>query len=170
MGTVVLAGATSGSTTLTPTDAVTTVITLPSATCTLAGVGVNLGVTNTNSLSADVTCNNTGSYFTGPTVGQGTSGTWFASGHVTLSDSAATTGTPSTINLKLWDGSTVIDSARVSLYVADYALSFSLSGFLASPAGNLRISANADNSTTVKMRFNASSNSKDSTITAFRIG
>lgn len=35
MGTVVLAGATSGSTTLTPVDAVTTTITLPSATGTL---------------------------------------------------------------------------------------------------------------------------------------
>ena len=35
MGTVVLAGATSGSTTLTPTDAVTATITLPSATGTL---------------------------------------------------------------------------------------------------------------------------------------
>jgi hypothetical protein len=36
MGTVVLAGATSGSTTLTPVDAVTATITLPSATGTLA--------------------------------------------------------------------------------------------------------------------------------------
>ena len=35
MGTLVLAGATSGSTTLTPVDAVTTVLTLPSATGTL---------------------------------------------------------------------------------------------------------------------------------------
>jgi hypothetical protein len=37
MGSVVLAGATSGSTTLTPTDAVTATITLPSATQTLVG-------------------------------------------------------------------------------------------------------------------------------------
>jgi hypothetical protein len=41
MGTVVLAGATSGSTTLTPVDAVTATITLPSATCTLAALGAN---------------------------------------------------------------------------------------------------------------------------------
>jgi len=39
MGTVVLAGATSGSTTLTPVDAVTATITLPSATGTLAALG-----------------------------------------------------------------------------------------------------------------------------------
>jgi hypothetical protein len=37
MGTVVLAGATSGSTTLTPVDAVTATITLPSATSILTG-------------------------------------------------------------------------------------------------------------------------------------
>ena len=41
MGTVVLAGATSGSTTLTPVDAVTATITLPSVTATLATLGAN---------------------------------------------------------------------------------------------------------------------------------
>jgi hypothetical protein len=41
MGTLVLAGATSGSTTLTPVDAVTTVLTLPSVTGTLATLGAN---------------------------------------------------------------------------------------------------------------------------------
>ena len=41
MGTLVLAGATSGSATLTPVDAVTAVITLPSATATLATLGAN---------------------------------------------------------------------------------------------------------------------------------
>jgi len=43
MGTVVLAGATSGSTTLTPTDAVTATITLPSATGTLVTVSGAIG-------------------------------------------------------------------------------------------------------------------------------
>jgi hypothetical protein len=37
----------------------------------------------TNSLGADVLLNNTANYFTGPSVAQGTSGTWFASGNVT---------------------------------------------------------------------------------------
>jgi hypothetical protein len=41
MASLVLAGATSGSTTLTPTDAVTATITLPSATGTLATLGAN---------------------------------------------------------------------------------------------------------------------------------
>ena len=46
MGTLVLAGATSGSATLTPVDAVTAVITLPSATATLATLGANAFVGN----------------------------------------------------------------------------------------------------------------------------
>ena len=46
MGTVVLAGATSGSTTLSPTDAVTTVITLPASTDTLIGRATTDTLTN----------------------------------------------------------------------------------------------------------------------------
>ena len=46
MGTVVLAGATSGSTTLSPTDAVTTVITFPSASDTLVGKATTDTLTN----------------------------------------------------------------------------------------------------------------------------
>ena len=46
MGTVVLAGATSGSTTLTPVDAVTATITLPSATDTLVGKATTDTLTN----------------------------------------------------------------------------------------------------------------------------
>jgi hypothetical protein len=46
MGTVVLAGATSGSTTLSPTDAVTTIITLPASTDTLVGKATTDTLTN----------------------------------------------------------------------------------------------------------------------------
>jgi hypothetical protein len=42
MGTVVLNGATSGATTLVPTDAVTATLTLPSATGTLLGSGIQI--------------------------------------------------------------------------------------------------------------------------------
>ena len=166
MGTVVLAGATSGSTTLTPTDAVTATITMPSATCTLAGVGVNVGAQITNSLSGDVALNNTGSYFTGPTVAQGSSGTWFVSGTVAVTDTAGAAG----INVKLWDGTTVIASCRALVSFASTYVAVSLSGFISSPAGNLRISVQDLASTSGVIAFNASGNSKDSTITAFRIG
>lgn len=59
MGTLVLAGATSGSATLTPVDAVTAVITLPSATATLATLGANTftgnqAITGTLSVSGAV--------------------------------------------------------------------------------------------------------------------
>ena len=64
MGTLVLAGATSGSATLTPVDAVTAVITLPSATATLATLGAqtfvgNQAITGTLSASGAITGNAT---------------------------------------------------------------------------------------------------------------
>jgi hypothetical protein len=60
MGTLVLAGATSGSATLTPVDAATAVITLPSATATLATLGANTfvgnqAITGTLSVSGAIT-------------------------------------------------------------------------------------------------------------------
>ena len=167
MGTVVLAGATSGSTTLTPTDAVTATITLPSATCTLAGVGVNVGSQVTNSLSGDVALNNTANYFDGPSVAQGTSGTWFVSGTVTVTDTASS---PAGFNIKLWDGTTVVASQQISVPTATYNGQCALSGFITSPAGNLRISVRDVTATSGKIVFNNSGNAKDSTITAFRIG
>ena len=120
----------------------------------------------TNSLSGDVALNNTGSYFTGPTIAQGSTGTWFASGSVTVEDTAGNAG----FNVKLWDGTTVIASARVfSAGGAGYCISVALSGYLATPAGNIRISVQNVTSTSGQIRFNSSGNSKDSTLSAFRI-
>ena len=117
----------------------------------------------TNSLSADVACNNIANYFTGPSVSQGTSGTWFVSGVVTVVCLGA-----SNIYLKLWDGTTVIASSAHSVFgIANVA--FSISGYLASPAGNLRISVRDPTRADTLIIFNASGNSKDSTITAIRI-
>jgi len=119
----------------------------------------------TASLGADVTLNNTGTYFDGPSVAQGTSGTWFVSGTVTVFD----TGAASTFSVKLWDGTTVIASCQGVSESASHPLSLSLSGFIASPAGNLRISVKDISATTGKILFNQSGNSKDSTITAIRV-
>jgi hypothetical protein len=116
----------------------------------------------TNSLSGDVSLSNTGSYFTGPTVAQGTAGTWFASGTVTLIDSSG-----ATFNVKLWDGTTVIASTAVAAGTG--AVSVSLSGYLATPAGNIRISVNDASSTGGLIKFNSSGNSADSTLSAIRI-
>jgi hypothetical protein len=120
----------------------------------------------TNSLGADVAMNS-GTitvYFNGPTVAQGTTGTWWASGTITLTDTAAAPR----YNCKLWDGTTIISSAQTVLPAANLQITISLSGFLASPVANIRIDCSAS-TTTAKMQFNATGNSKDSTISVHRL-
>lgn len=119
----------------------------------------------TASLGADVALNNAGLYFDGPSVAQGTSGTWFVSGTVTLQDG----GNNNIFNIKLWDGTTLISSARVQTTTSGFTTAVALSGFLATPSGNFRISVQDTNSTTGLIKFNATGNSKDSTITAIRV-
>lgn len=119
----------------------------------------------TNSLSGNVALNNTGTYFDGPSVAQGSVGTWFVSGTVTVIDTAGIAG----FKAKLWDGTTIIASTNNSSITAGAALALSLSGFITSPVGNLRISVNDQTSTSGIIENNASGNGKDSTITAFRI-
>lgn len=117
----------------------------------------------TASLLADVALNNTANYFDGPSVAQGSTGTWLAIGGATISGSSG-----DTIDAKLWDGTTVIDSRSASVG-ANGIGSISLAGLIASPAGNLRISCRNASNTAGSMKFNASGNSKDSTLTALRI-
>jgi hypothetical protein len=113
------------------------------------------------SLGADVALN-ASTYTDGPSISQGTSGTWWVSGNVTVSDSAN-----STTSCKLWDGTAVIDSGTV--FVAAGANgNCHLSGYIVSPAANLKISCKSNTATTL-MKFNLSGNSRDSTISAFRI-
>lgn len=119
----------------------------------------------TASLSGNVSLNNTGLYFDGPSVAQGVSGTWFASGNVQLQDSSAVAN----IACKLWDGTTVFDSIRLTLPAIGFSETAHLSGVIASPAGNIRISCQDTSATTGQISFNTSGNSKDSTITAVRI-
>lgn len=120
--------------------------------------------TATNSLSGDVALNNTGSYFDGPSVAAGAGTTFFASGTITITDTAGA----AVFNIKLWDGTTVVASTRFQT-TGIVAVSASLSGRFTSPAGNIRISVNDQTSTSGAILFNASSNSKDSTITVLRI-
>ena len=96
MGTVVLAGATSGSTTLSPTDAVTTVITLPASTDTLVGKATTDTLTNKTLTAPVLSGSLTGTYTLAgtPTAGASliTSGTAVAS---TSGTSIDFTGIPS---------------------------------------------------------------------------
>jgi len=162
MSSVVISGDTSGAITLAvPAVAGTNTITVPAATGT-----VLLAYTSyTNSLGADVSLTN-GVYVDGPSVAQGTTGTWFASGTVVVRDP---TNANSNWSAKLWDGTTVIASCRVNGPNANGNYTISLSGYLANPAGNIRISVNATTYSGTSMLYNSSGNSKDSTISAFRI-
>lgn len=142
---------------------------LVSGTCTITTVGTCTVATNlvraANSLGADVLLNNTANYFDGPSTAQGTSGTWLASGTVTLLDTAG----PAAFFCKLWDGTTVIASAATLAPTATLPVSLSLSGFLTTPAANIRISCRDGTATTGKIVFNSSANSKDSTLTVVQI-
>lgn len=120
----------------------------------------------TNSLSGDIALNNTGNYFTGPSVTQGSLGTWLVMGTVTFQDTAG----GAQFVAKLWDGTTVVASGDVVTSAINEIGAMALSGFITAPAGNLRIDVRDTGSTSGKIVFNASGNSKDSTITAVRIG
>ena len=120
----------------------------------------------TNSLGADVALNNVSNYFDGPSCPQGTVGTWFAAGTVTVTDSTGT----ATIYAKLWDGTTVIASLADYIVGANQLCVIALSGRLATPAGNIRISVRDTSNTAGTMVFNITGNSKDCTLTVFRIG
>lgn len=120
-----------------------------------------------NILGGDVALNNVSNYFDGPSVSQGTSGTWFASGTVTLED---TVSIGPQFSVKLWDGTNTIASAVQSSSGANVPVSITLSGFITNPGANIRISVKDASATTGKILFNQSGNSKDSSLFAFRIG
>lgn len=120
----------------------------------------------TNSLSGDVALNNTANFFDGPSVAQGTAGTWFVSGTISVNDTAG----GAVFHAKLWDGTTVISAGVTNTSTANQIGSIALSGIITSPAGNLRISAKDSTSTSGNIKFNITGTSKDSTITAVRIG
>jgi hypothetical protein len=119
----------------------------------------------TASLGSNVTLSATASYFDGPSVAQGSTGTWFASGTVTVQDTAGA----AQVFCKLWDGTTVIASADITMASSSAPSHLALSGYLASPAANLRISCRDITSTSGSILFNLTGTSKDSTISAFRI-
>lgn len=119
----------------------------------------------TNTLSGNVTLNNTGTFFDGPSVAQGTAGTWFASGTVVCKDTAGAAN----FDVKLWDGTTVIASTRMNATAANVQVSISISGYISSPAGNIRISVKDSTNANGLIEFNASGSSKDATISVIRI-
>lgn len=121
---------------------------------------------NIGSLSSDVTLNNTASYFDGPIISNAAAGTWFVSGTVTCIDTAGA----ARFSVRISDGTSVFASTDGTSGAASFQVSISVSALVISPAGNLRIQVKDNSATSGKILFNSSGNSKDSTITAIRIG
>lgn len=126
-------------------------------------IRVNL-TTASNFLGSNVALNST-TFTDGPSAAQGTSGTWFASGTVTVLDTAGA----QFFLAKLYDGTTVIASGSTQTNGPSQNMTISLSGFITSPAGNIRIAVKSQAAATSTMRFNDTGLSKDSGISCVRI-
>ncbi|WP_407160169.1 hypothetical protein [Bradyrhizobium sp. STM 3557] len=119
----------------------------------------------TNSLASPVTMTTQSTYYDGPTIAQGSSGTWLVLGNVSLAPNAA----GNVIACKLWDGTTVIDSGVKTPSAVGTSSGIHLSGVLASPAGNLRISCTNASANGGSIASSNGIDAKASTITAVRI-
>lgn len=119
----------------------------------------------TTVLGVDINMINASTYYDIATISQGSVGTWAVSASITVTNTAAA----SSFDAKLWDGATIIASGHSNIYLTAAFTTISLSGFITAPAGNLRISVQCEGNTTGVVKFNASGNSKDSVISAFRI-
>jgi hypothetical protein len=122
-------------------------------------------IANFNVLGSDVPMTTLNTFVDGPSVAQGTTGTWYASGTATVYDSALA----GVMICKLWDGTTTIASARNNSPVAQGVVSISLSGYISGPAGNIRISCKDSNGTNGVISANVSLSGRDSMVTVLRI-
>jgi hypothetical protein len=118
-----------------------------------------------NQLSGDVAMGTVSTFFDGPSVAQGSSGTWLVIAAVTLTDSANANAI-----CKLWDGTTVIATGGLRL-IASQTTSLTLVGTITSPAGNLKVSCEnlTDNTGSIKASAGSGGNVA-STLVAIRIG
>lgn len=139
--------------------------TLGTAAFTASSAYVPAGSQMTAYLGSDVNLNNASNYFPGPSVAQGSTGTWYACGTVTTLNTSG----PDQFWAKLWDGSTVINSGGFSSSATNFGGAITLCGTLAAPAGNIRIDVRDPGSTNGVLKFNLTGTSKDSSIVAFRV-
>jgi hypothetical protein len=136
---------------------------LTGGTITTSGtIALNMSLA-TAALGADLAI--TTSYVDGPSVSQGSTGTWFASGTAVLTDTGATAA----LFCKLWDGTTVLASGSTFMGTVGTAVEVAISGIVVAPAGNIRISCRSSNASGSTFKFNSTGNSKDSTVSAIRI-
>lgn len=117
----------------------------------------------TNSLTSNVLIS-TSVYTDGPSIAQGSTGTWFASGSVCLNDTAASVA----IAMKLWDGTNVIATGFATTIGINITTSTALSGYITNPSGNIRISCKSGSTSASILATVGSSNA--AIVSAFRIG
>lgn len=118
-----------------------------------------------NSAPGNVALNNTGTFFDGPSVAQGTLGTWLAMGGVSMTDSAGN----AQFICKLWDGTTTVHAGTVTNGGAGGLATMHLSGIFTAPAGNIKISCKDVTSVNGNILSNSSGTTKDATVSVFRI-
>ena len=99
-------------------------------------------------------------------VAQGTNGTFFAVGVVTIQGGNST----ATIGAKLWDGNNVIATTGVTTSSTGNSIMMSLQGFISNPTGNIRLSVRDNGPSNSNVVFNQTGAGKDTTVTAIRIG
>jgi hypothetical protein len=133
-------------------------------TASTGAMAVSLN-TASNILSGNISLSSIGVYVDGPSMAQGTSGTWAVTGSVNVEDTAGAAN----IICKLWDGTSVIGAGTRRISVAGEIGSLSLSGNITSPAGNIRISCFDGTSTHGLILFNATGTSADAYIYGTRI-
>lgn len=112
-----------------------------------------------NSVATNTALNNIGNYFDGASLSQGTAGTWDVACTVSVEDTAGA----AIFFVKLWDGSTVIASTVAEATALGQYESISLSGTLATPAANIKISVRDISSTSGLILYNTTGNMKDTT-------
>lgn len=116
-------------------------------------------------LGANVNITATGTWTDGPSVAQGASGIWLASGTISF----VTGGGNDTLRAKLHDGTNVVAASQISVPAASVG-SITLTGIFTNPPGNIRMSGLAAARTDGAMLFNGSGTSKDCSVLAVRIG
>jgi X-X-X-Leu-X-X-Gly heptad repeat protein len=119
-----------------------------------------------NALVGDVSLNNVANFFQGPSVAQGATGTWFASGSLVVQD--ATPGT-NVILVQLTDGTTTLASGVGEVTGTGPEATVSLSGIIANPVGNLRLQAKDVTTVNGKILASLGGMTSTATLSAFRI-
>lgn len=139
--------------------------TCSSSTLVNCALSVSLPVYS-NALVGDVALNNTSTFFTGPSVSQGSSGTWACTGTVTMIDVAANNN----YNLRMTDGAFNATTALVGQSAQNAPVTVTMTGVFVAPAGNIRIQVRANAATTAAIKYNLSGESRDAVLFCHRIG